>query len=180
MRRYATLKKEFEFLVKTYGFEICLKQKHGAYYFIEWTNQNISIMALYDERVEDPITIRIYDADSLGTAYDAVEYKNEFEQRSGSPREKIRRAAEWLSTAIANKHIIVQSGDGSSVTQGDGSSKTGDGSSNTRGRFLCVTEIQNLEKVRRDLILKKLRQSGISIRQISRLTGVSFNVVRKF
>ena len=107
MGRYATLKKEFEFLVKTYGFEICLKQKHGAYYFIEWTNQNISIMALYDERVEDPITIRIYDADSLGTVYDAVEYKNEFEQRSGSPREKIRRAAEWLSTAIANKHIIV-------------------------------------------------------------------------
>lgn len=107
MGRYATLKKEFEFLVKTYGFEICSKQKHGAYYFIEWTNQNISIMALYDERVEDPITIRIYDADSLGTAYDAVEYKNEFEQRSGSPREKIRRAAEWLSTAIANKHIIV-------------------------------------------------------------------------
>ena len=105
MGRYATLKKEFEFLVKTYGFEICLKQKHGAYYFIEWTNQNISIMALYDERVEDPITIRIYDADSF--SFDAVEYKNEFEQRSGSPREKIRRAAEWLSTAIANKHIIV-------------------------------------------------------------------------
>ena len=45
MGRYATLKKEFEFLVKTYGFEICLKQKRGAYYFIEWTNQNISIMA---------------------------------------------------------------------------------------------------------------------------------------
>ena len=41
-------------------------------------------------------------------------------------------------------------------------------------------EIQNLETAKRDLILKKLRQSGISIRQISRLTGVSFNVVRKF
>lgn len=107
MGRYATLKKEFEFLVKTYGFEICLKQKHGAYYFIEWTNQNISIMALYDERVEDPITIRIYDADSLGTVYDAVEYKNEFEQRSGSPREKIRCAAEWLKTAIADKTIMI-------------------------------------------------------------------------
>ena len=107
MGRYATLKKEFEFLVKTYGFEICLKQKHGAYYFIEWTNQNISIMALYDERVEDPITIRIYDADSLGTAYDAVEYKNEFAQRSRASREKIRCAAEWLKNAIENKSIIV-------------------------------------------------------------------------
>ena len=107
MGRYATLKKEFEFLAKTYGFEISLKQKHGAYYFIEWTNQKISIMVLYDEQVEDPITIRVYDADSLGTVYDAVEYKDEFEQRSGSPREKIRRAAEWLSNAIVDKRIIV-------------------------------------------------------------------------
>ena len=107
MGRYAVLKKEFEFLAKIYGFEICLKQKHGAYYFIEWTNRNTSIMVLYDERVEDPVTIRIYDADSLGTVYDAVEYKNEFAQSSGTPREKIRRAAGWLKTAIADKSIIV-------------------------------------------------------------------------
>ena len=105
--RYATLKREFEFLAKTYGFEISLKQKHGAYYYIVWANPNKNIMVLYDEQVEDPITIRIFDADSLGTVYDAVEYKNEFEQRSGSPQEKIRRAAEWLSNAIANKRIIV-------------------------------------------------------------------------
>lgn len=107
MGRYATLKREFEFLAKTYGFEISLKQKHGAYYYIFWANPNKNIMVLYDEQVEDPITIRIFDADSLGTVYDAVEYKNEFEQRSGSPREKIRRAAEWLSNAIADKRIIV-------------------------------------------------------------------------
>lgn len=107
MGRYATLKREFEFLAKTYGFEISLKQKHGAYYYIVWANPNKNIMVLYDEQVEDPITIRIFDANSLGTVYDAVEYKNEFEQRSGSPQEKIRRAAEWLSNAIANKRIIV-------------------------------------------------------------------------
>ena len=105
MGRYATLKKEFEFLAKTYGFEISLKQKHGAYYYIVWTNPNKNIMVLYDEQVESPISIRVYDSDSF--SFDAVEYKNEFEQRSGSPREKIRRAAEWLSTAIANKQIIV-------------------------------------------------------------------------
>lgn len=107
MGRYATLKREFELFTKTYGFEISLKQKHGAYYYIAWANPNKNIMVLYDEQVEDPITIRIFDADSLGTVYDAVEYKNEFEQRSGSPREKIRRAAEWLSNAIADKRIIV-------------------------------------------------------------------------
>lgn len=107
MGRYATLKREFEFLAKTYGFEISLKQKHGAYYYIVWANPNKNIMVLYDEQVEYPITIRIFDADSLGTVYDAVEYKDEFEQRSGSPREKIRRAAEWLSNAIADKRIIV-------------------------------------------------------------------------
>ena len=38
---------------------------------------------------------------------DDVEYKNEFEQRSGSPREKIRCAAEWLKTAIADKTIMI-------------------------------------------------------------------------
>ena len=105
MGRYATLKKEFEFLAKTYGFDISLKQKHGAYYYIVWANSNKNIMVLYDEQVEATISIRVYDSDSF--SFDAVEYKNEFEQRSGSPREKIRRAAEWLSTAIANKHIIV-------------------------------------------------------------------------
>ena len=105
MGRYATLKKEFEFLAKTYGFEISLKQKHGAYYYIVWANPNKNIMVLYDEQVEAPISIRVYDSDSF--SFDAVEYKNEFEQRNGSPREKIRRAAEWLSNAIANKHIIV-------------------------------------------------------------------------
>ena len=107
MGKYAVLKKEFEFLARDYGFEINMTQKHGAYYYIVWANPNKNIMVLYDEQVEDPITIRIFDADSLGTVYDAVEYKNEFEQRSGSPQEKIRRAAEWLSNAIANKRIIV-------------------------------------------------------------------------
>ncbi len=105
MGRYTTLKKEFEFLEKTYGFEISLKQKHGAYYYIVWTNPNKNIMVLYDEQVEVPVSIRIYDSDSF--SFDAVEYKNEFEQKSGAPREKIRRAAEWLSDAIANKRILV-------------------------------------------------------------------------
>lgn len=31
----------------------------------------------------------------------------EFEQRSGSPREQIHRAAEWLRSAIADKCIMV-------------------------------------------------------------------------
>ena len=44
MGRYATLKKEFEFLAETYGFKIYLKQKHGAYYYIIWTNSNKNIM----------------------------------------------------------------------------------------------------------------------------------------
>lgn len=105
MGRYSTLKKEFRFLANIYGFRIYLKQKHGAYYYIIWTNQKINIMVLYDEQVEIPITIRVYDADSFG--FDAMEYKDEFEQRSGTPREKIRRAAEWLKGAIADKTIIT-------------------------------------------------------------------------
>lgn len=105
MGRYATLKKEFEFLAKLYGFKICLKQKHGAYYYIVWTNSHINIMVLYDEQVEDPLSIRIYDSDSF--SFDAVEYKNEFAKSDGTPREKIRRAADWLKTAITDKTIII-------------------------------------------------------------------------
>ena len=43
-----------------------------------------------------------------------------------------------------------------------------------------VAEFQALDIKTRDKYLKKFRENGLSIRQISRLTGVSFNVVRKF
>lgn len=105
MGRYATLKREFSFLAKQYGFEIDMKQKHGAYYYIIWKNPNKKIMVLYDDREEEPIGIRVFDADSF--SFDAIEYKNEFEQKSGSPREKIHRAAEWLRNAIVDKRIVV-------------------------------------------------------------------------
>lgn len=42
-----------------------------------------------------------------------------------------------------------------------------------------ASDFQRLETTKRDKYLKKLREKGISIRQLSRLTGVSFNVVRK-
>lgn len=41
-------------------------------------------------------------------------------------------------------------------------------------------DVQMLPIEKRDVVLKSLRSEGLSIRQISRLTGVSFNVVRKF
>lgn len=43
-----------------------------------------------------------------------------------------------------------------------------------------VAEFQLLDIKVRDKYLKLLREKGLSIRQISRLTGVSFNIVRKF
>ena len=43
-----------------------------------------------------------------------------------------------------------------------------------------VAEFQTLSISNKDKYLKKLRKKGLSIRQISRLTGVSFNIVRKF
>lgn len=105
MGRYAMLKKEFEFLTTIYGFKICSKQKHGAYYYIVWTNSNINIMVLYDEQVEVPLSIRIYDSNSF--SFDAVEYKNEFAEREGEPRKRIHCAAEWLKNAIEDKIIII-------------------------------------------------------------------------
>ena len=43
-----------------------------------------------------------------------------------------------------------------------------------------ITEFQNLTIDKRDKYLKILRNQGLSIRQISRLTGIGFNIVRKF
>ena len=43
-----------------------------------------------------------------------------------------------------------------------------------------VSDFQSLDVKTRDKYLKKLRDKGISIRQLSRLTGVSYSVVRKF
>ena len=43
-----------------------------------------------------------------------------------------------------------------------------------------ATEFQGLDSAKRDKYLKLCRDKGISIRQLSRLTGVSFNIVRKF
>ena len=42
------------------------------------------------------------------------------------------------------------------------------------------TEFQALDIKTRDKCLKKFKENGLSIRQISRLTGVSFNIIRKF
>ena len=42
-----------------------------------------------------------------------------------------------------------------------------------------ISEFQKLDIKHRDNCLKKLRDKGLSIRQISRLTGTSFGVVRK-
>ena len=43
-----------------------------------------------------------------------------------------------------------------------------------------ITQFQNLNIDKRDKCLKLLRVNGLSIRQISRLTGIGFNIVRKF
>lgn len=103
--RYLMLKKEFLFLKKKYGFIINFKQKFGAYCFIVWKNSNTNILVLYDEQSDYPVSIRIYDANSF--SFDAVEYKSEFAQGSGTPREKICRAAEWLGSAIEKGSIAI-------------------------------------------------------------------------
>jgi len=42
-----------------------------------------------------------------------------------------------------------------------------------------ATEFQSLEVPLRDRFIKELKQKGLSIRQINRLTGISFGIVRK-
>jgi transposase len=40
-------------------------------------------------------------------------------------------------------------------------------------------QIQNYEKERRDKVIKRLKNKGLSIRQIERLTGISFAIIRR-
>ena len=42
-----------------------------------------------------------------------------------------------------------------------------------------TAEFEQLESKTRDAYISKLKQKGLSIRQITRLTGVSFAIVRK-
>ncbi len=115
--RYALLRKEFAFLQLNYGFQVFSEQKqetkHTPYYFICYTNETKNIMIVYDDRInekkENPVTIRIYDADCLGTAYDDVDvFKNEFFIPSGRPKERIQYAAKWLKEAIEGKTISIE------------------------------------------------------------------------
>ena len=42
-----------------------------------------------------------------------------------------------------------------------------------------TTQVQSLEKEKRDKIIEELKNRGLSIRQIERLTGVSFGIIRR-
>ena len=55
-----------------------------------------------------------------------------------------------------------------------------DGAAIMRSVSNCASsaEFQSLDKSQRDCCIKDLKQEGLSIRQISRLTGVSFRIVR--
>jgi hypothetical protein len=41
-----------------------------------------------------------------------------------------------------------------------------------------ISDFQSLDTKQRDKYLKKLKEQGLSIRQLSRLTGISFGVIR--
>lgn len=104
---YLWIKKYFSFLHNTYGFKICDRQTCGAYYYIVWTNKNISFKIIFDEREHDPISILMYDASSLGTIYDVIEYRHELICGSKERRTKIVFAAEWLQNSINNGNIVL-------------------------------------------------------------------------
>ena len=113
MRRYRILKRELAFLETMYGFKPYMRQKSGSYYFIAYTNEKRDVMVLYDdtvnEKIESPIWIRMYDADSLGTSYDDVDvYRSEFYIASGSSKERIQCAAAWLKKAIEDKVVKIE------------------------------------------------------------------------
>ena len=42
-----------------------------------------------------------------------------------------------------------------------------------------LSEVQQLDKLKRNEVIRSCKSEGLSIRQIERLTGISFGVVRK-
>ena len=48
------------------------------------------------------------------------------------------------------------------------------------GNVKIPTELQNMEKIKRDEIIRKIKEvDGVSTRQIARLTGISQSVISK-
>ena len=111
MGTYRKLKKAFTFL-ESYGFVEYMRRKGGYYYLSAWKNENKYIMVIYNcstgEKGESPIWMRIFDSDCFGTQYDDVDvYRKEVALESGSPKERIRHAAEWLKNAIDTGVVSV-------------------------------------------------------------------------
>ncbi len=111
MGTYRKLKKAFAFL-ESYGFVEYARQRSGSYYYSGWTNEKKKIWCYYDdtadEKIESPVWIKIYDFDCFGTQYDDVDvYRKEVALESGSPKERIRHAAEWLKNAIDTGVVSV-------------------------------------------------------------------------
>lgn len=50
-----------------------------------------------------------------------------------------------------------------------------------RNQFITYSplEIQDFTKEERNKVIKKCKEQGLSIRQIARLTGVSFEIIRE-
>lgn len=105
---YSIIKKEFKFLTNEYGFQKCDSQKRGTYFYIDFTNSNVNIKILYNLcNKERPVSIFIYDANSLGTIYDVDEHTEEFVVKNGTPQERLHCSSEWLNSAIADGKIVV-------------------------------------------------------------------------
>ena len=55
MTKYYCIKRAFAYLESEYGFHRYMKQVHGAYYYIAWTNEKEKIMVLYDDRIDEKV-----------------------------------------------------------------------------------------------------------------------------
>ena len=102
---YWQLKRAFSFLNRVYGLEISSCQKSGAYYYIEYENNNARIMVIYDLRENDPMRILVHDKNTAKTIVDATEYVKELSCGHKRAAQKIEYAANWLKDSICQNQI---------------------------------------------------------------------------
>lgn len=91
----------------------------------------------------------------------------------GDREEAVKRFRSWLEENDEPTEVKVTSEAG----------RISDREAQNLIRQICsmnnATELQRMEPKKRDGYIAKLKKSGLSIRQISRLTGVSFGIARK-
>ena len=102
-KRFKEIKREFSFLITEYAFRYDSQFRYGTGPFFEvtWTNGRTKVEVCCNEDKENPVWIRVFEADSLWGLEHAKEYRNEFSTPADTVSDCLHNAAKWIKENIA-------------------------------------------------------------------------------